>query len=295
MNKFSTHLITTNMKGILTFLLLTLCPILYSQQRDSYDLLQEKVFPEGMEGPAIDKSGNLYAVSFQKRGTIGIVDVASAKAALFLQLPEGSTGNGIRFAQDGMMYVADYTNHNVLKINPTTKEIKVFAHEGNMNQPNDLSISSITGYIYLSDPDWINNKGNLWMVNREGKISLLESGMGTTNGIEVSPDGKKLYVNESNQRQLLVYDIKDDGSIFNKKILYTFSDFGMDGMRCDSKGNLYISRYGDGKIVKFSPEGIILKQFLLKGKNCTNITLSNDEKTAYITMQDRGCFEVINL
>jgi sugar lactone lactonase YvrE len=258
-------------------------------------LLQEKVFPEGMEGPSIDKAGNLYAVSFGRRGTIGIVNIEQAKATLFLNLPEGSTGNGIRFGKDGMMYVADYTNHNILKINPSTKEISVFAHNDKMNQPNDLSISSVTGFIYLSDPDWTNNKGNLWISRGEGRITLLESNMGTTNGVEVSPDGKRLFVNESNQRQVIAYDILQDGSIANKRVIHTFSDFGMDGMRCDSKGNLYISRYGDGKIIKMSPEGVILKSYLLKGKNCTNVTLSNDEKRAYVTMQERGCFEVIDL
>lgn len=283
------------MKKYFTILLLSVSTIGYSQQRDSYDLLQEKVFPEGMEGPAIDKAGNLYAVSFGRRGTIGIVNIEQAKATLFLNLPEGSTGNGIRFGKDGMMYVADYTNHNILKINPTTKEIGVFAHNEKMNQPNDLSISSVTGFIYLSDPDWTNNKGNLWISRGEGRITLLESNMGTTNGVEVSPDGKRLFVNESNQRQVIAYDILQDGSIANKRVIHTFSDFGMDGMRCDSKGNLYISRYGDGKIIKMSPEGVILKSYLLKGKNCTNVTLSNDEKRAYVTMQERGCFEVIDL
>lgn len=283
------------MKKYFTILLLSVSTIGYAQQRDSYDLLQEKVFPEGMEGPAIDKAGNLYAVSFGRRGTIGIVNIEQAKATLFVNLPEGSTGNGIRFGKDGMMYVADYTNHNILKINPSTKEIAVFAHNDKMNQPNDLSISSVTGYIYLSDPDWKNNSGNLWISRGEESITLLESNMGTTNGVEVSPDGKKLFVNESIQRQVIAYDILQDGSIANKRVIHTFSDFGMDGMRCDSKGNLYISRYGDGKIVKMSPEGVILKSYLLKGKNCTNITLSNDEKRAYVTMQERGCFEVIDL
>lgn len=283
------------MKKYFTILLLSVSTIGYSQQRDSYDLLQEKVFPEGMEGPAIDKAGNLYAVSFGRRGTIGIVNIEQAKATLFLNLPEGSTGNGIRFGKDGMMYVADYSNHNILKINPSTKEISVFAHNDKMNQPNDLSISSVTSFIYLSDPDWTNNKGNLWISRGEGRITLLESNMGTTNGVEVSPDGKRLFVNESNQRQVIAYDILQDGSIANKRVIHTFSDFGMDGMRCDSKGNLYISRYGDGKIIKMSPEGVILKSYLLKGKNCTNVTLSNDEKRAYVTMQERGCFEVIDL
>jgi streptogramin lyase len=259
------------------------------------DLLEEKIFPEGMEGPSIDKNGWLYAVSYGRRGTIGITDIALNEAKLFLELPKGSTGNGIRFDSDGLMYVADYTAHNVLQIDPVTRKISILVHCGEMSQPNDLSISKKSGYIYLSDPDWTANKGKLWLVKKTGEVILLESDMGTTNGIEVSPDGKILYVNESNQRNIWKYVIDKDGLLKTKKLMHKFSDFGMDGMRCDSGGNLYVARYGAGEIVKFLPSGRISKIYKLQGKNCTNITLSNDEKRAYVTMQDRGCFEVINL
>ena len=119
--------------------------------------------------------------------------------------------------------------------------------------------------------------------------------MGTTNGIEVSPDGKRLYVNESIQRVVWVYKIRKDGSIGNKKIFKKFSDYGMDGMRCDSKGNLYITRHGKGTVALFSPDGELIKEFILKGKLCSNIVLSRDEKLAFITMADRGMFEIIEI
>ena len=38
--------------------------------------------------------------------------------------------------------------------------------------------------------------------NKRNGFVLLEKEMGTTNGIEVSHDGKKLYVNESVQRKI---------------------------------------------------------------------------------------------
>jgi sugar lactone lactonase YvrE len=117
--------------------------------------------------------------------------------------------------------------------------------------------------------------------------------MGTTNGIEVSPDGKKLYVNESVQRKIWVYDIENNGTIINKKLLYSFKDFGLDGMRCDSKGNLYICRFDKGTVVILSPKGKFLKEIKLKGSKPTNITFSNDFKTFYVTMADRGCIEIV--
>ena len=154
------------------------------------DLLQEGAFVK-IEGPAIDVHGNLYGVNFAKLGTVGIV-TPSGEASIYVELPEGSVGNGIRFDKKGYMYIADYTMHNILRVDPKDKSIKVFAHNDKMNQPNDVAISPTTEIIYASDPKWADSTGNLWMINRKGETFLLEGNIGTTNGIEVSPDGKKV-------------------------------------------------------------------------------------------------------
>lgn len=261
-----------------------------AQNLASSDFTPEFAFTKGIEGPAVDKDGNLYAVNFEKEGTIGIVD-SNGEGSIFVTLPEGSTGNGIRFDQDGNMYIADYTGHNVLQIKKGSKEVSVWAHNADMSQPNDLTIAP-NGTIYLSDPDWAENTGRIWMVDAFQKIILLEENMGTTNGIEINPDGKKLYVNESVQRKIWEYDINADGSVSNKKEFMAFDDFGMDGMRCDADGNLYITRYDKGTVLIVSPDKKILKEVQLKGKKPSNITFGGvDGKTCYVTLADRGCFE----
>lgn len=260
------------------------------------DLLPEWTFTKGIEGPSFDKKGVLYAVNFSEQGTIGAVDI-SGKASLYVRLPEGSVGNGIVFDKAGNMYIADYTNHNILKVNPMTKEIVAFAHESSMNQPNDIAISPVTEIIYASDPNWKESTGKLWMVDRKGGVHLLEENMGTTNGIEVSPDGKTLYVNESVSRVIWRYDITPAGAVANKTQFIKFDDFGMDGMRCDKWGNLFVTRHGKGSVVILSPKGKLLKEIPLKGKLCSNIALKIKGKKveAFVTMADRGCFEYFRI
>ncbi|MGI9550052.1 MAG: SMP-30/gluconolactonase/LRE family protein [Aurantibacter sp.] len=261
-----------------------------AQKIQSTDFTTEFSFTKGIEGPAVDKEGNLYAVNFKEQGTIGIVD-GNGNGSVFAILPQGSIGNGIRFDQEGNMNIADYTGHNVLQIKKGSKEVSVLAHNPDMSQPNDLAIAP-NGTIYLSDPNWAESTGRIWMVNASRKIILLEENMGTTNGIEVSPDGKKLYVNESVQRNVWQYDINEDGGLSNKTKFIVFEDFGMDGMRCDVLGNLYITRYEKGVVVIVSPDGEILDEIHLKGKNPSNITFGGkDGKTCFVTLADRGCFE----
>lgn len=253
------------------------------------DFTEPNLFTSGIEGPATDSQGYIYAVNFGEEGTIGKVD-QKGRAELFIKLPEGSIGNGIRFDRKGDMYIADYNGHNILKVSKNLKKIDVFAHEQNANQPNDLAIGP-NDQIFASDPNWQNNTGNLWRVE-EGQFVLLEKNMGTTNGIEVSPDGNRLYVNESVQRKIWVYDLNEKGEISNKKMFYTFDDFGLDGMRCDEEGNLYVCRYGAGKVIILSPNGKLLQTIILKGKNPTNITFGGvKNQQCFVTLADRGCIE----
>ncbi|MFD2203128.1 SMP-30/gluconolactonase/LRE family protein [Shivajiella indica] len=255
---------------------------------------QNSEFTNGIEGPAVDSKGILYVVNFEKEGTIGQVN-QDGFASLFVDLPEGSTGNGIRFDSKGNMLVADYTGHNILKVDMDTKVISVYVHNSDMNQPNDIAIMD-NDILFASDPDWKNSTGQLWRIDTDGSTFLLEKDMGTTNGIEVSPDNRRLYVNESVQRNVWVYDLTEKGEISNKRLLIQFDDFGMDGMRSDRSGNLYITRHGKGTVVKVSPEGEILQEVPLSGKKPSNIAFGGkDGKTAFVTLQDNGNVDVFRV
>jgi sugar lactone lactonase YvrE len=246
-------------------------------------------FTAGAEGPAVDAAGNIYAVNLEKEGTIGKIS-PDGMASVFVVLANGSIGNGIRFNPKGEMFVADYTNHNVLRIT-SDGSVAVQAHDTSMNQPNDLAIDK-EQRLYASDPSWKNGTGQLWRIDPDGRTVLLEKNMGTTNGIELSPDEKSLYVNESVQRKVWVYDLSDSGTISNKRLLVEFPDFGMDGMRTDTAGNLYITRHGKGTIAVVSPAGNLIREVPLLGKKPSNIAFGgSDGRRVYITSQDNQNIE----
>ena len=247
-------------------------------------------YTKGLEGPAVDQNGNLYFVNPLHSGSIGKVDTNGNFSLFIDHLPEGSTANGIRFGKNEKMFLADYTGHNVLTIDLETKGVSIYAHESLANQPNDLAICC-DDRLFASDPSWKNSTGNIWKVEN-GKFYLVSENMGTTNGIEVSPDEKTLYVNESVQRNVWAFDLDSNGNISNKRLFHKFEDFGMDGMRCDIDGNLYITRHGKGTVVKLSDEGKLLKEIKMKGKNPSNISFGGiDGKTVFVTLQDRGYIE----
>ncbi|GAA0822670.1 SMP-30/gluconolactonase/LRE family protein [Colwellia asteriadis] len=277
----------------------------------STDWITDGVFTQGVEGPAVAQNGTLYAVNYQQEGTIGKVS-GQSNAELLVALPNGSVGNGIRFDSIGNMYIADYVNHNVLKIaaqdlannSVSAEKVQVYAHSAQMNQPNDIAIMA-NGILFASDPNWANGSGQLWRINTsnsaqgssqddkpQGEAVLLEANMGTTNGVEVSPDNNTLYVNESVQRKVWQYSLTPQGDIEHKKLLISFDDFGLDGMRTDKQGNLYIARYGKGVIAIVSPQGELLREVQLTGQHPTNVAFGGkDGKTVFVTMQKRGAIE----
>jgi gluconolactonase len=254
------------------------------------DFTAENVFTGNIEGPAFDQQGKLYVVNFKNDGTIGLVK-PDGKADLFIQLPEGSTANSIQFDSRGNMLLADFTGHNILRVNMRTLKITVFAHHDGFNQPNDICINS-KDQIFASDPNWKEETGKLWRIDRNGKCSLLNDAMGTTNGIELSPDEKTLYVNESIQRKIWAFDVDKNGDLSNKRLFAEVNDFGFDGMKCDQKGNLYVARYGKGTILVLSPKGEVIREVVLQGKNCSNLVFGGlNGKLVYVTLQDRKGME----
>jgi gluconolactonase len=254
------------------------------------DHTAENLFTSNIEGPAFDDKGNLYVVNFGEDGTIGLVK-PDGTAELFLTLPEGSTANSVKFDSKGDMYLADYTGHNVLKVDMKTKAVTSYVHSGDFNQPNDI-IFNRSDQLFASDPDWKGSTGKLWRIDFGGKAVLLADDMGTTNGIALNPEENILYVNESVQRKIWAFDVDGVGNISNKRLFAEFSDFGFDGMACDNMGNLYVTRYGKGVIAILSPAGELVREVPLTGKRCSNLVFGGKNgKTVYVTLQDRKGIE----
>lgn len=219
------------MKIFFSFSLLVL--LLFGCNENPYvvkDLTAENLFSENIEGPNY-RDGILYVVNYQKDGTIGTVK-PNGEAELFITLPEGSIANAIQFDASGNMLLADFNTHNILKVDMKSKVVSVFSHSDKFNQPNDICISK-NGHLFASDPNWEESTGQLWRIETTGEAVLLRDSMGTTNGIELSPDEKILYVNESVQRKIWKFDVDGRGDLGNKQLFAEVPDFGFDGMKCD--------------------------------------------------------------
>jgi sugar lactone lactonase YvrE len=269
----------------------------------------------GIEGPAIDADDNLYFVTRKglKDGKILQLKPGAKKSEVYAVLTEGRLGNGIRFDKDGRMYVADFQQHNVLVFEKGQKKANVYfttnhAQKGapTFNQPNDLAIGN-DGILYASDPlrkTGLPISGQIWRITREangkGKGQVMTSDrkdgkMGATNGIDLSPDGKTLYVGESTTGQIWAYRIEGNNLISltgPTTPMTTLTGGELDGMRTDTSGQIYVTHNGGGKITVLTPQGVRVREIATQGSGPSNLTFGGpDGKTVFVTQTKGGFIE----
>ena len=250
----------------------------------------------GIEGPAVDVDGNLFVVNLGKPGTIGKLAAGSTSSEKFIDLPEGSVGNAIRFDREGTMFIADYKKHNIFAIKKGSLELEVYFHSDQMNQPNDLTIAR-DGTIYASDPNWKGRTGQVWRISKgtdgqvQGQVMTAPRAMGTTNGIDLSPDGKTLYVGESLTGQLWAYSISGH-ELTSARLLKTFEPDTIDGVRTDVDGKLVVARIQKGIVAILKPDGKPDREIILQGKEPTNLAFGGaDGKMVFVTQRQGGYIE----
>ncbi len=176
--------------------------------------------------------------------------------------------NGIVMDRQGRLVYAAEADRAVVRLEKDGRRtILAERYDGKrLNSPNDLVLRS-DGSLYFTDPSGGGRFGD-WDVKRElpyqgvfllkdGKLQLLLKDLDRPNGIVLSRDEKTLYVNDSNRKVIMRYDVRPDGTVANGRL---FADMSAgtgagnpDGMKFDAKGNLY--SVGPGGIWVFSPAG----------------------------------------
>jgi gluconolactonase len=160
-----------------------------------------------------------------------------------------------------------------------------------LNSPNDIVVKS-DGAIFFTDPPFNIPTGQsqelpfsgIYRINRAGTLQLLDSTLSLPNGICFSPDESKLYVNESQQRIIYVWDVVNDSVISNRRTFASIPVTGYaDGMKIDSAGNLFCA--GPRGIWVYSPAGVILDTILVTETPSNCNWGGADRKTLFITAQ----------
>jgi gluconolactonase len=100
------------------------------------------------------------------------------------------------------------------------------------------------------------------------------------NGVALTPDGKTLYVADTQQRKIMAYDLDAQGNATRERVFIQGIDGGPDGLRVAANGNLYIACRG---IAIYTPDAKLVKmiEFPETPANCA--FGDADLRTLYVT------------
>lgn len=281
----------------------------------------EELWNEGSftEGVAASPDGVMYFsdISFEsdKPGRVLKFD---PKTKTSVHSPDSGKSNGLFFDAKGRLLACCAMNGQraVVEVLPTGKlRILVNTFEGKrLNSPNDLVVHP-NGSIYFSDPRYVGHEPieldqmSVYRIAPDGKVHRVtqsvkgKNNIQKPNGVHTSPDGKTLYVAETNngsvdvtkdnaqtkkgRMTLNAFPIKEDGTLGKKKMLVDFGDqVGTDGMTLDTKGNIYAAVRGNDKhgIIVYTPQGKELA-YIPTAELPTNCCFGRDAdaQTLYVT------------
>jgi len=221
------------------------------------DVVAEKL--TFLEGPAWSKDGFLI---FSDTPADRLFKWVPGHAVeVFREKANGPSGNA--FDAEGRLYTCETRARRVTRTG-RTGSIEVLADKFDgkrFNAPNDIAVSR-SGSVYFTDPAFGYQSDireldfyGVYHVAPKGGIKLIAKPQGRPNGIALSPNGKILYVSNSDESNIRAYDVDRNGDASNERVLVAKVEGIPGGIRVDEKGNLFVAAAG---IAVYSPDGRLL-------------------------------------
>lgn len=222
------------------------------------------------EGPAVAPDGSIYFSDIlrgENHGRIHRFDPVTKTVETFAANSHKS--NGLIFSPDGFLYAAegaDYGGRRISRWNVETRErtLVVDNLEGKrFNSPNDITVDN-AGNLYFTDPRYIGHEPRelewraVYRVTPDGDVLEITHDVTKPNGVALSPDGRTLYVAETNNggdgmpgvepgnrgpMRVYAFPLGEDGLVSgDRRLFHDFGPkYGCDGMTVDEHGNLYLT------------------------------------------------------
>lgn len=263
------------------------------------------------EGPAWDRSQARLLFSDVPSNVVHAWNVREG-VSVFLK-PSGYTGpeggggrepgsNGLTFDAKGRLVLCQHGDRRISRLENGRFVPLVERFEGKrFNSPNDL-VYARDGALYFTDPPYGLTKtfddpareigwNGVYRLGPDGRLSVLVKDLKAPNGIGLSPDGRTLYVGQSDPERpvLMAYDLAADGTVSNGRVFFDAKPLAKigpgvpDGMKVDAQGNVFTS--GPGGILVLSPKGEHLGS-ILTFVPTANLAFGEDGSVLYITAND---------
>jgi gluconolactonase len=256
-------------------------------------LVEDVSYPEG----AAYFGGKLYYVGYGD-GTVNVWD--GKRSHRLWQLDQSGPCAVVPVGEQGELLVACYDNNTLVRLDAERKTLETIdVKKWGGNGPNDFA-KDHRGGVYFSASGAFEKTapatGKVFYRDRQGKVQSVAEKIHYANGLAVTNGGKNLLVAEMLEGRILTFEVKEDGSLSEKGAVWKrLSEIrpdpqdkqwfiGPDGLKTDSKGNLYICEFGTGRVLVTDAKGVWLRTLCVPYKYVTNVALDpENEGVVYIT------------
>jgi gluconolactonase len=240
------------------------------------------------EGPVWDASGFLFVSDETLNKIFRVYPGGRRETLMDLGDPDGNT-----FDAEGRLIDCASVLRAIIRITPDGKyTVLADRYQGmRFNSPNDVVIGPDDA-IYFTDPTLDLPQGQkqetpfqgVYRLGAKGEVQLLTKDLSQPNGLAFSPDGKKLYIDDTRQRNIRVYDFLG-GALSNGRIFGDERGEGRggvpDGMKLDRDGNLFV--VGPKGIWVWDSQGRHLGTIAMPEQPANLTWGDSDDRTLYIT------------
>jgi len=204
----------------------------------------------------------------------------------FADVPGGPIGNA--FDAQGRRYTCEFRERRVTRTSKAGKtEVLVSRFEGKrFNAPNDIVVRR-DGHAWFTDPAFGNQEDHreldfygVFHLTSKGEVEPIARWKTRPNGVALSPNGRTLYVTDSDARSVRAFDLDHNGAASNERVVIDKIEGVPDGIRTDEKGNLYVAAKA---VMVYSPQAQLLGRIALT-ETPSNLAFGDaDLETLFIT------------
>jgi gluconolactonase len=198
----------------------------------------------------------------------------------------GAAGN--TFDSQGRLYTCETHARRVTRTDKKGKvDVLADKFEGKrLNAPNDIAVRH-DYQVYFTDPAFGNQLETreldffgVYHVTPKGDLEVIARPKGRPNGVALSPDGKTLYITNSDEKNVRAYDLDKNGAASNERIVISGIEGVPDGIRTDERGNLYVAAKG---VQIYTGQGKLIRQILMSEKPSNLAFGDADMQSLYVT------------
>jgi gluconolactonase len=213
--------------------------------------------------------------------------------------------NGLTFDAELNLIACEHATSALVRLRRDgSREVLATHAEGReLNSPNDVCVHS-SGAIYFTDP-WYGRMPHygverprqlgfqgVWRLapnhaaGAEPQLVVERYLFSQPNGICFSPCERLLYVNDTEQANIRVFDVTKDGELRNGRIFASGIRESLnpglpDGMKCDAEGNVWVT--GPGGVWVYRPDGTLSGRIAIPEPAANLAWGGRDWRTLFVT------------